>query len=186
MFTMKYRVIHITPRSFLPEWSEAEETCFRSFASSCWYYAWVICSSLNRWGWVALIVSAWVLTALHWGNNMSYYFDYQAWNLQISFFGCLEEWVCHLSFERQHLTWDCQHQKGCPAANDGNVHHHVRVVEGDSRFEHLMWSNAVHQEVMYVSSLFYFIPWLHYEIDLYDLGILYESLCTMIRINIGG
>lgn len=88
----KYRVIHVTP-SFLPEWSEVDETCFRSIASSCRYCAWVICSGLKRWGWVAL-VTARVLAALCCGNSMSYFVAASIARLEISdyfFWDCLEE-----------------------------------------------------------------------------------------------
>ena len=34
--------------------------------------------------------------------------------------------------------------------------------------------------------LLYTVLWIHYEIGLNDLGILYESLCTLIQMNKAG
>lgn len=56
------------PMSFLPwfleKWSEADGTCSRSIACSCWYHAWVMCCILKRWRWVPLVIIVQVIAPL--------------------------------------------------------------------------------------------------------------------------
>jgi hypothetical protein len=191
MLIMKYRVIHITARSFLPEWSEADETCLRSFASGCQYCVWVIFGGLNRWSWVALIVSEWVLLHCIEGTTCHTMWPPDLKSPDLFFWlpggVSIQEWTsCHVSFERQHLTWDCQHKKLCPACKKWRKTCIIMSVWWRVTAILNTWCEIIQFTTRSCMCHLYFIPWIHYEIGLYDLGILYESLCILIRMNVGG